>query len=57
MPKVWIKAATAEAIQLRALGSMLLLRKPAFMSLAETYPSWTVYWPEPIMPMPVGPMA
>jgi hypothetical protein len=33
MPKVRMKPATAEAMQWRAFGSMLLLRKPAFISL------------------------
>jgi hypothetical protein len=34
MPKVRMKPATAEAMQWRAFGSMLLERKPAFISLA-----------------------
>jgi hypothetical protein len=34
MPKVRMKPATALAMQWRALGSMLLVRRPAFISLA-----------------------
>ena len=55
MPKVCIRPVTAEAMQWRALGSRLLLRKPALTSLAAAYPSCTVYWPDPITPTPVGP--
>jgi len=33
MPNVRMKPATAEAMQCRAFGSMLLERKPAFHSL------------------------
>jgi hypothetical protein len=34
MPNVWMKPATADAMQCRALGSMLLERTPAFMNFA-----------------------
>jgi len=34
MPKVWMKPATAEAMQWRAFGSMLFDRTPAFMNFA-----------------------
>ncbi len=36
MPKVCMKAATAEAMQWRALGSRLFERKPAFISFDAT---------------------
>ena len=45
---------TAEAMQWRAFGSRLLVRKPAFISLLRrSLP--TVHWPEPNMPRRVGP--
>ncbi len=52
-----MKPVTAEAMQWRAFGSMLLVRKPAFISLTAAYPSNTVHWPEPNMPIAVGPFA
>ncbi len=52
-----MKAATAEAMQWRALGSMLLVRQPALASFTAAYPSWMVYCPEPMMATPVGPSA
>ncbi|MCY1536470.1 hypothetical protein D9M68_719300 [compost metagenome] len=55
-PKVRIKPITAEAMQWRALGSILLLRRPAFISLLAAYPSQTVHWPEPNMPTDSGPL-
>ena len=57
MPKVRMKPATAEAMQWRALGSRLLVRNPAFISLEAAYPSHTVHWPEPNMAMPFGPFS
>jgi len=44
-------------MQWRAFGSMWLLRKPPFISLLAAYPSHTVHWPEPNMPMPSPPLA
>jgi hypothetical protein len=38
-----MKAATADAMQWRAFGSMLFDRQPAFRSFAAAYPSWIVY--------------
>ncbi|MFT4927798.1 MAG: hypothetical protein ACI8WB_003912 [Phenylobacterium sp.] len=40
MPKVRIKPPTAEAIQWRALGSMLLVLKPAFIKGEDDFSSW-----------------
>ncbi len=50
-----MKAATAEAMQKRALGSMLLVPIPPLNSLAAAYPSNTVHWPEPKMETESGP--
>ena len=52
-----MKPPTAEAMQWRAFGSMLLERKPALNSLEAAYPSQTVHWPEPNMPTAVGPFS
>src|ERR1051325_8528051 len=55
MPQGRPKPTAADAMQWRALGSMLLLRKPALNNLLAAYPSQTVHWPEPNMPTPLGP--
>src|SRR5210317_1651732 len=55
MPKVRMKAATADAMQCLALGSILLERKPALYNLTAAYPSQTVHCPEPNIPTVVGP--
>ena len=41
----------------RAFGSMLFVRKPAFINLSAAYPSQIVHWPEPNIPTAVGPFS
>src|SRR4051794_32655860 len=55
MPKVRIMPATADAMQWRAVGAVVLLRKPALNSLEAAEPSQIVHWPGPNMPPPLGP--
>src|SRR5262245_16426625 len=52
-----MNAYAADAMQCRAFGSRLLDRNPARINFVAAYPSQIVHWPEPNMPIAVGPLS